>query len=264
MARIPENDIPRKDLPVIFVIDTSGSMLDDGKMTQVNSGMYETVEILKDFSKKNADTNLKIGILKFSSGCEWVTNGLEPFSDFEYEDLEAGGLTDLGAALNELDSKLSRHKDGFLGTMIGSNMPIIIFLTDGWPNDDWEKPLENIWNNNKWFKHKDTTKIGIAIGKDADEKVLISIVGTNEAVCRVKDLTTLGKLLRCIAVHSSMTRSSTSVTENTPSSAGILTGGIEGLGEEKKGVEVVNSPDSDQVITYKPSDGGTWGDPEEW
>lgn len=263
MAKIPENDIPRKDLPVIFVIDTSGSMSMDGKMTQVNSGISEAVEILREFSKKNADANLKIGILKFSSGCEWVTKGLEPFTEFEYENLEAGGLTDLGAALDELNSKLTRHKGGFLGSMIGSNMPIIIFVTDGFPNDDWEKPLDNIWKN-KWFAHRNTTKIGIGIGKDADMNVLTSVVGTNEAVCRVDDLTILGRLLRCIAVTSSMTRSSTSITENAPQPEEMLKDAAKGTGKGE-GIEVGPKTDPTAVIEHEPIiDGGEWGNPDEW
>ena len=115
--------------------------------------------------------------------------------DFYWNDLKAGGLTDFGSALNELNNKLSREQ--FLISEVGFKAPVIIFMSDGEPTDDYESALNKIKSNNKWFKT--ATKIAIAVGDDANVQVLQKIAGNNEAVIKVDDLESLKKLIRdCI------------------------------------------------------------------
>ena len=113
--------------------------------------------------------------------------------DFEYEYLEAGGLTDIGAALKELNSKLSRH--AFLNSMTGALMPVIIFMTDGYATDDYSKTLEEI-RKNRWFARG--TKIGFALGDDPDLKMLSSVVGNSEAVIKTTDLDLFKRLMKFV------------------------------------------------------------------
>ena len=132
---------PRKELHVFYVLDTSGSM-DGAKISALNHAMEECTEALKTLAKSNGDAKLKIAVMEFNSGCKWITsNGPEDLEeDFEYEYLQAGGLTDIGAALRELNNKLSRH--AFLNSMTGALMPVIIFMTDGYATDDYTRALE--------------------------------------------------------------------------------------------------------------------------
>ena len=153
---------PRKELHVFYVLDTSGSM-DGAKISALNHAMEECTEALKTLAKSNGDAKLKIAVMEFNSGCKWITsNGPEDLEeDFEYEYLQAGGLTDIGAALRELNNKLSRH--AFLNSMTGALMPVIIFMTDGYATDDYTRALEEI-RKNRWFARG--TKIGFALGDD--------------------------------------------------------------------------------------------------
>jgi len=192
--------------------------------------MDETIEVLRTLSKQNADARLKIAVLSFNTGAEWVTkNGPEYLEEhFEYEYLEAGGLTDMGAALRELNSKLSQHE--FLGSMMGALMPVMIFMTDGYATDNYEDALEEI-RRNRWFARG--TKIGFALGEDADVKMISSIVGNSEAVIKVTDNELFRRLMRFVSVTSSMVRSQSSTAENTPSGADILQQ-VDGIPEEAK------------------------------
>jgi len=154
-------EISRKLLPIIYVLDTSGSM-EGSRIAAVNAAMNETMEVLKDVSQKNPTAQLKIAVLQFSSGPQWVTDELVFMEDFYWNDLKAGGLTDFGSALNELNNKLSRKQ--FLISEVGFKAPVIIFMSDGEPTDDYESALNKIKSNNKWFKT--ATKIAIAVGDD--------------------------------------------------------------------------------------------------
>ena len=134
--------VARPLLPIFFVLDTSGSMTGQ-PISMLNHAMEEVINIVGNFAASNSDALLKIGVLQFSSGAKWIQpKGLEEFGDFIYNPLSAGGLTDMGAALNELDEKLSRKS--FLVSTTGRCKPIIIFMTDGQPTDNWEAALKNI------------------------------------------------------------------------------------------------------------------------
>lgn len=202
----------RKVLPIIYVLDTSGSMAGD-KISKLNEAMNETFEVLKEVSADNADAEIKVNVLSFASGAEWVYPSMISLEDHYWNDLSAGGLTDVGDALNELNDKLSRSS--MLVSSTGFCVPVIIFMSDGEPTDDWEKALVNINQTNKWFSH--ATKIAIAIGDEVDRDVLSLLVGrlnkegrlvpNTEAVIQTSDVVTLKKLIKVVSTTASMVNS---------------------------------------------------------
>lgn len=56
---------------------------------------------------------------------------------------------------------------------------MIVLLTDGYPTDDWKRPLEKLLKM-PWGKK--AVKVAIAIGKDAERSVLEAFTGNPEAV----------------------------------------------------------------------------------
>lgn len=203
-------------LPVIFVLDTSGSMsatADGGTPISIlNRTMEETIRILGGFARSNADVLLKFGVLQFDSNVKWMQpKGLEEFEDFVYQPLTAGGLTSLGAALTELDSKLSRS--AFLTSTTGHCSPIIIFMTDGAPTDKWSDPLKKLVRSNTWYQN--AIKIGFAVGALAKTDVLTQVVGNPEAVIQTNDLQLFSRLLSKAALNSAMIGSRSHLPEES-------------------------------------------------
>lgn len=196
-------EIPRKDLHVFYILDTSGSMY-GAKISSLNRAMEETLEALQSVAQSNADAKLKLAVMQFNTNPSWVTwNGPEDLeSDFIWEPLTEGGTTNMAPVLRELNAKLSRS--GWLNSMAGAMMPILIFMTDGYATDeaaDYVAALEEI-RRNKWFQR--ATKIGFAIGDDADENMIAEIVGTPEAVIKTNDLEIFKKLMKFVSVTTSM------------------------------------------------------------
>ena len=184
---------PRKVMTLFYVVDTSGSMC-GSKIGSVNSAMEEAITSdLPEISAANDDAEIKVAIMQFSSGCSWITPQSGPIAigDVIWNDLNAGGVTDLGAACKELDKKLSRNE--YLNSQTGAYAPVILLFSDGGPTDNWEKELKQLKLNN-WFKH--AIKIAIAIGDDADKAVLAEFTGTIESVITVNDKHTLKALIR--------------------------------------------------------------------
>lgn len=227
----------RRALHIFYVLDTSGSMTGTPVAT-LNRAMEETVEVLRKQAKSNADAELKIAVLEFNSGARWIQpNGPENMEDFIWEDLSAGGLTDVGAALSELDSKLSRK--AFLNSMTGAYLPIIIFMSDGCATDNYGKALDEI-RKNKWFAR--STKIGFALGENPDMEMISKVVGNSEAVVRTQDLDLFARLIKFASVTASMMCSTSRTSTQDVTGADIL----------KEAIEQGSAPDS--IIESVPVD----------
>ena len=127
----PVDKLPRRTLTVFFLIDTSGSMA-GGKISSLNVAIRDTIPMLSQLSSENTDTEIKIAALQFASGCDWMYPRPLPVEDFEWNDLEANGLTSLGAAYQELLKKLSQTS-GFMQEANASCAPVMILFSDGVP-----------------------------------------------------------------------------------------------------------------------------------
>lgn len=191
--------VPRKILPMFFLIDTSGSMAGE-KIGSLNSAMEEVMLELRSMSAGNSDAEIKIAVMEFSSGCSWLTPGLVSVENYgDWQTLKAGGVTDMGAACLELDKRLSRKDGGYMVTPSGSFAPVIYIMSDGIPVDDFDKGLEQL-KQNKWFRA--SMKIALAIGSDADEKLLESFTGNCETVVTVHNKEELTKMIKLMTVTS--------------------------------------------------------------
>lgn len=251
-------EIARRILPIIYVIDSSGSMAGE-KIASVNEAMNDTMDLLKDISAKNPDAEIKVGVLRFASGAEWI-KPLTNLEDYYWNDLKAGGVTDLGSALNELNSKLSRSE--FLNSDVGFCIPVLIFMSDGGPTDDYQKALKNINETNKWFKH--ATKIAIAVGEDADNDVLSKVVGNVEAVVSVNDVDTLKILIKVASVTSSMINSKSRTSADSNNAVEIIQTVVNEMGNNLENITThlgESAPYNSQDID---ASADTWADEEDW
>lgn len=251
------NESPRRILTVFYVLDVSGSM-DGQPIATLNMAMGETIEAVKEAAKKNADAKVKVAVLSFSSGCQWITsNGPEELDeDFYWTNVQAGGLTDMGAALKELDSKLSSN--AFLKEITGNYMPVIIFMSDGYPTDDYEKPLAEI-RKNKWFKR--ATKIGFAIGDTPDVQMMCNIVGNSEAVIKTSDLKLFARLLKFASVTASVLNGRSHPVGEGTSGADVIKSFTDATGESIPTATGTAEPPTDDTNSDPTPD---WDDDEDW
>ena len=202
---------PRKVMTLFYLVDTSGSM-GGSRIGTVNAAMEECIPLLKEVAAANDDAEIKVAILQFSSGCSWVTpvSGPVGLDDIIWNDLQAGGMTEFGGALLELDKKLSRNE--YLNSQTGAYAPVILLLRDGGPTDNWEVGLNKIKENN-WFKH--AIKIAIDIESGSDRSVLAQFTGNPEAILDAKDTATLKKMIHKVSVRASEFQSHSKASSDT-------------------------------------------------
>jgi uncharacterized protein YegL len=225
---------------LFFVIDTSGSMV-GSKIGAVNTAIEEVIPAIKEVSDENADAQIKIAALEFSSGTRWITaDGPVETDLFHWNYLDAAGVTDFGAACKALNEKLSTK--GFMQEATGSFAPAIFLMSDGEPTDDWQDGL-NVLKQNRWFKV--AIKVAVAIGDEANKEVLKAFTGTDEAVLEVHNVTMLKKMIQFVSVRASQVASKSSIVSDSPDTGNEkqeeLNAGLRELKEE-----AAAAPDNDQ------------------
>ena len=206
MANIYDDvvEVARRTMVLFFVVDTSGSM-EGSKIGTLNQAVEDVIPEIREISENNADAEIKIAVLEFSSGARWITSMPVPADGFDWKYLDAGGLTDLGTACRMLAEKLSRNS--FMSDVTGSFAPAVFLMSDGAPTDDYRAGLEELWNNN-WFKK--AIKVAVAIGENANTSVLAEFTGNEESVLSVHNPEMLRKMIRFVSVTSSQIGSQSS------------------------------------------------------
>ena len=190
-------EVPRRTMVLFFLVDTSGSMYGT-KIGTVNTAIEEIIPELKDLSENNADAEIKIATLAFSTGAKWINSQPISAENFKWDHLEAMGSTDLGEACKQLNEKVS--KNAFMSEATGSFAPAIFLLSDGDPTDNYKYGLDKLKENN-WYKK--AIKVAIAIGDDVNKDVLEEFTGNKEAVITVHTPEILKKWIQFVSVRAS-------------------------------------------------------------
>ncbi|MCM1133641.1 MAG: VWA domain-containing protein, partial [Ruminococcus flavefaciens] len=123
--------VSKKSLVIFFMIDTSASMRGK-KMGELNTVMEELIPEIRRVGE--ADTDVKIAVLTFSTDVKWMYSAPVSIEEFQWTRLEASGVTSMGAAFEEVSSRMSRNS--FLNSPSLSFAPVIFLMTDGYPSDD--------------------------------------------------------------------------------------------------------------------------------
>lgn len=188
-------EIAKKSMVLFFIIDQSGSMT-GSKIGSLNTAMEEVMPEIRGIGA--ADADIKIAVMTFSNGSQWMYQEPISIDDFKWKNVSAGGVTDLGDAFSRLADKLSRNE--YLKSPSLSFAPVMFLMSDGYPTDEYKKGLDRL-KTNKWYQVG--IKIALAIGEDADQGVLAEFTGSREAVVTAYNGEALAKLIRFIAITSS-------------------------------------------------------------
>lgn len=152
-----------KPLPVVLLLDVSGSMSGE-KINALNSAVRQ---MLHEFPK-------------FAQGEQMILTAAITFGDevrlhmpytkaadaaSAWTDLDANGMTPLGTALRMAKDMIEDR------SVTPSPCKTIhaILVSDGWPNDDWQGPMDAFINSGRSMK---ALRMAMAIGDDADENML--------------------------------------------------------------------------------------------
>ena len=123
--------------PCVLVLDCSGSMRGE-PIKQLNTGLKALEQELKD--DIDASSRVQLLIIKaFGKDEAVVSSDWIDAMNFEAPEMEAGGLTPLGKAMELALKKIEEQKALYDSCGITSKRPWIFLISDGEPTDyDWE------------------------------------------------------------------------------------------------------------------------------
>ena len=162
-----QGEAPR-DIIFTLLVDTSGSMIGD-KIASLNEVIKEAIPSMKDIARTNRQAKLKMQVIRFADRATWHVADPTEIEQFTWTDLEAGGETAMGDALQLMAGQYQLDKLPKRGMP-----PVMCIITDGHPTDAWESAFRAL-EKTPGYIHG--VRVAIAMGADADQNVLRKIVG---------------------------------------------------------------------------------------
>jgi uncharacterized protein YegL len=171
MKMRPGGELATRPLEFIWLADCSVSMRAHGKIEALNEAIRKSIPFMQEVAYENPNAQVYVRAVKFSSGAHWHLEDRTPVEDFQWKDLEAEGVTDLGEAFYLLKEalKVAEMSERALP-------PVIVLVSDGQPTDDYRTALKSLLEEPWAVK---AVKIAIGIGKSASKRVLKEFCGEN-------------------------------------------------------------------------------------
>jgi uncharacterized protein YegL len=192
----PGSVLARRPLHFIIVADCSGSMAGDGKIQALNNAVREALPHLVAVADENPHAELLVRAIAFSSGARWHVPRPTPVDQLEWEDLAAGGYTDLGAAIALLREELDGDK-----IEERALAPALLLVSDGMPTDDYLPELERLMSM-PWGSR--SVRLAVGIGREFDREVLQRFIGPGSvAPLTATNPEQLVRLIRLASVQAS-------------------------------------------------------------
>jgi uncharacterized protein YegL len=161
---LPGGQMSKRPLHFIWICDCSGSMSVNGKIETLNNAIRQSIPLMREAAADNPHVEVLVRVITFSDGAQWQIAQAVPVENFEWNDLVADGVTDLGKALSMVAEQLK------VPPMTNRALPpVLVLITDGQPTDDFGGGLKTLLEQ-PWGKK--AVKIAIAVGQDADRDVL--------------------------------------------------------------------------------------------
>lgn len=179
-----------RPLPVLLLLDVSGSMAEDGKLAALNIAVRDMLHAFAQ--EKNGGAEIHVAIITFSGREACVHVPLKPSREVHFEALKATGHTPIGSAL-ALTTRILENRDLIPGR---AYRPTVVLVSDGVPTDEWEKPLEHLLSSPRAAR---AVRLALAVGEDADLEVLTRFAGKDQ-VRRAAEARQLRKFFRFVTM----------------------------------------------------------------
>ena len=150
-----------KPTPVVLLLDVSSSMSGE-KIDNLNKAVEDMLGAFAQEEKM--ETEILVSVITFGNQVDLHVPYTKA-SQVQWQALQADGMTPMGTALKMAKAMIDDKNT----TPSRAYRPTIVLVSDGQPNDDWEKPLEDFISKGRSSK---CFCVAMAIGRDADKDVL--------------------------------------------------------------------------------------------
>ena len=196
-----------KKLPVILLLDVSGSMCG----AKIDSLYDATIDMIGTFVAAQAKEQIiDVAIITFGDSVDLHTS-YTPVKDLQEKGISkfvASGMTPMGTALRMAKDMIEDKNV----TPSRIYRPAVVLVSDGGPNDSWERPMDEFINDGRAAKCQ---RFAVAIGNDADRSVLERFTQDPNAVLFAEDAKDISEQFKTISMSIS-TMASTPDSKSVP------------------------------------------------
>lgn len=172
-TKMPGVAVETRPLTIYFLLDISGSMRGE-KIRNLNEALKKAIPLLRQESEENAgNARIYIRAMQFGTGAQWLSDAPIPVEEYEWKDIEVSGQTSLGAAIDLLRAEF----ESLAGERKRMLAPVVILVSDGNPTDSYKMKFRSLLDNKIG---KNAVKLAIAIGSDADTKMLEEFIDNED------------------------------------------------------------------------------------
>ncbi|MEN9541285.1 MAG: hypothetical protein RLZZ459_1376 [Cyanobacteriota bacterium] len=169
----PNVRLSNRPLHFIYLCDCSGSMAAQGKMQALNQAIRQSLPGMAEVARQNPEARVLVRAVSFADRASWHLPEPTPVEQLEWRDLQAGGITAMGAALQLVATALQSPP-----MEERALPPVLVLISDGQPTDDFEQGLASLMRQ-PWAQK--AVRLAIAMGHDADLEVLQQFIGPDTA-----------------------------------------------------------------------------------
>ena len=155
----PGGEMAKRPLEFFFICDCSGSMYGN-KIESLNAAIRSAIPAMQDEARQNPHAQLFVRAIKFSTSAEWHLASRTEVENFSWVDLDADGVTEMGAAFKLVAKEMKMPPMSSRGLR-----PVMVLVSDGLPTDDWESGLKTLMSE-RWARK--AIRIAIAIEGNFD------------------------------------------------------------------------------------------------
>lgn len=200
-----------RPLPVLLLLDVSGSMGIDGKISVLNRAV---ADMIGSFASEDLSrVEIQVAVITFGGTQAKVHQPLKAARDIQWQDMQANGKTPMGDAFR-LATEIIEDRQ-----LVPSRAytPTIVLVSDGIPTDDWESQLQRLISSERASK---AARFALAIGADASREMLQRFVSDPEVgVLEAQDSRNIARFFRLVTM--SVTSRSHSSTPNLVTSTDL-------------------------------------------
>jgi len=176
MPSFPSVRLANRPLHFIYLCDCSGSMAAQGKMQALNQAIRQSLPGMARVARDNPEARVLVRAVRFADRAHWHITEPTPVEQLQWQDLQAGGVTAMGEALELVAGQLASPP-----MEERALPPVLVLISDGQPTDDFEAGLARLLRQPWALK---AVRLAIAVGHDADQEVLQQFIGPEPSSAR--------------------------------------------------------------------------------
>ena len=169
MPSFPNVRLANRPLHFIYLCDCSGSMAAQGKMQALNQAIRQSLPGMARVARENPEARVLVRAVRFADRAHWHIAEPTPVARLQWHDLQAGGVTAMGEALELVADQLASPP-----MEERALPPVLVLISDGQPTDDFDTGLARLLRQ-PWAQK--AVRLAIAVGHDADQEVLQQFIG---------------------------------------------------------------------------------------